>query len=335
MIRTFTAESADAIWRDAAAALMDGADVVRQESRIGPTRELLHCTFVLHRPRQRWVLSRRPALNPAFAIAETVWILQGRDDAAFVNFWNPKLPQFCGNAPTYHGAYGRRLRGTLGFDQLERVYHALRNNPDSRQAVLQIWDGRIDMPEASGRARDPDIPCNLVSMPKVRNGRLEWMQVMRSNDLFLGTPHNFVQFTVLQEVLAGWLGLEAGAYVQMSDSLHFYEKDMARIAVAPVAEPLENTAVLALAKDDFDRMLPELGGAMDRLAAPDLTAEGFRAVVRGTALPEGWRMAFGIAAADAARRRGWTEETAEAAALCTSPMLTAAWEGWVARRKLR
>lgn len=331
MTGRFVSDTADGIWRAAARDLMERDDVLRQDSRIGPTRELLHCTFVLNQPRQRWVLSRRPALNPAFAIAETVWILQGRNDADFVNFWNPLLPKFAGEGAIYHGAYGHRLRSNLGFDQLEQGYQALLNNPDSRQVILQIWDGRRDMPDASGRARDPDIPCNIASMPKIRDGRLEWMQVMRSNDLFLGTPHNFIQFTVLQEVMAGWLGIEPGSYVQLSDSLHFYERDMAQISVTETASTAVNTETLALPKDDFDRMLPVLGSAMDRLRAPELHRQEFLEVLRTPQLPRGWGMVFAIAAADAARRRGWQPEMEEAAALCTNPMLSEVWASWLDR----
>lgn len=331
MTGRFVADTADGIWRAAAEALTTSDEVLRQDSRLGPTRELLHCTFILRQPRQRWVLSRRPALNPAFAIAETVWILQGRDDASFVNFWNPALPKFAGGGTKYHGAYGYRLRKNLGMDQLERAYQALMSCPDSRQVVLQIWDGRIDLPDETGKARDPDIPCNIVSMPKIRDGRLEWMQIMRSNDLFLGTPHNFVQFTVLQEVMAGWLGVEPGTYVQVSDSLHFYENDLNKISVTPAPNLAENTEALSLPKDDFDHMLPEFGAAMGRLRSGDLIRRELHWLVHCSGLPRGWRMAFAIAAADAARRRGWQEDMEDAASVCTNPMLRAAWDAWLDR----
>lgn len=328
----FIADTADEVWRQAATALIHGNKVIRQESRLGTTRELLHCTFVVRDSRQRWVLSRRPALNPAFAIAEMVWILQGRDDAAFLNFWNPLLPQFAGDGPRYYGAYGWRLRKGLGLDQLERAYLCLLHNEYSRQVVLQIWDGRLDLPEETGVPRAPDIPCNIVAMPKIRDGRLEWLQVMRSNDLFLGTPHNFVQFTVLQEVMAGWLGVEPGHYVQVSDSLHFYESDLTKISVADIPEIQINSEILGLSKGDFDRMLPELGAIMDRLRAKELTAPELASLVCGCGLPDGWRSALAIAAADAARRWGWRDEMAEVAALCGNPMLRAAWDAWLHRK---
>ena len=49
---------------------------------------------------------------------------------------------------------------------------------------------------------------------------------MRSNDIFRGLPYNFVQFTSMQEILAGWLKINVGSYNHVSDSLHIYERDL-------------------------------------------------------------------------------------------------------------
>ena len=95
-----------------------------------------------------------------------------------------------------------------------------------------IWDATTDLPSNHGTPASDDIPCNVMAMPKIRHGRLEWMEVARSNDLFLGVPHNVVQFTSLQEILSGWLGLMPGAYVQLSDSLHAYERDVDAIRLS-------------------------------------------------------------------------------------------------------
>lgn len=330
MLPQFVGNTADAIWRQAAQTLTGQAH--RQDSRLGLTRELLHCTFLLTNPRQRWVLSRQPALNPAFAIAEVVWILRGHDDAGFPKFWNPALSRFVGEGDRYHGAYGHRLRSSLDLDQLERAWQALSANPDSRQVVLQIWDSNRDFPHADGRARDPDIPCNICSMPKVREGRLEWLQIMRSNDLFLGTPHNFVQFTVLQEVMAGWLGLEPGNYVQVSDSLHLYENGLTSMSVAETPPPLYPEESLALPKAEFEQVLECIGDAMDRLRAKDLKPEEVRRMTEAPSVPEAWANLLRIAAADATRRRGWQDDAMAAAATCTNAGLRASWEAW--RRRM-
>jgi thymidylate synthase len=137
MIKTFEANTADDLWRQAAEALLQGDDFLCQASRSGPIREYLHCSLHLTNPRQRWILSRQPALNPAFAIAEVIWILQGRNDAAFPNYWNPKLPEFAGYGDTYHGAYGHRLRSNFGFDQIERAYQALLAGMGKR--ICRTW----------------------------------------------------------------------------------------------------------------------------------------------------------------------------------------------------
>ena len=200
--------TADEVWQAAARLLLDPTQAVPQSSRAGDTFEALHVVLELQRPSQRWITSRSPAMNPAFALVEAFWIAAGRRDSGLPTYWNPALPRYCGSGESYHGAYGHRIRHHLGIDQLDRAYSALKSNPDSRQCVLQIWDSTVDLPSADGKPSNQDIPCNLLSIPKVRNGKLEWMQIIRSNDLFLGLPHNIVQFTVLQEMLSGWLGLE-------------------------------------------------------------------------------------------------------------------------------
>jgi thymidylate synthase len=331
MIKQFEGDTADEIWRQAAESLLFGEDSQHQESRLGAVKEYLHCCLHLRDPLQRWVLSRKPAINPAFAIAELIWILQGRDDAAFLNYWNPALPKFSGNDETYYGAYGQRLRTGLGFDQINRAYQVLAKNPDSRQVVLQIWDGQKDMPDQGGQSRSADIPCNIVAMPKVRAGRLEWMQVMRGNDLYLGTPHNFIQFTSLQEIMAGWLGLDVGSFVLVSDSLHVYEHDLAKLMIAETMPSARNTDSLALPKDKFDHVIRIIGIAMDELRTDSLLPARFIELIYNATLPKSWCNLLCIVAADAARRRNWVEEMESAGSECTNPALNAAWSAWLER----
>jgi thymidylate synthase len=61
---------------------------------------------------------------------------------------------------------------------------------------------------------------------------------MRSNDLFKGLPYNLIQFTTLQEIIAGWLRIEVGSYNHISDSLHLYESEFQD---ALAYEPAEQT----------------------------------------------------------------------------------------------
>lgn len=335
MVKIFEGDTADELWRKAADALLRGEDSLCQESRLGPIKELLHCSLHLKNPLQRWIQSRRPAINPAFAIAEVIWILHGRNDAAFLNYWNPKLPNFSGFGETYYGAYGYRLRRNLGFDQIENAYHALMANPNSRQVVLQIWDGQKDMPEFNGCPRESDIPCNVMAMLKIRNKKLEWLQVMRSNDIYRGTPHNIIQFTCLQEIFAGWLGVEVGSFVLIADSLHMYEHDYEEFYISENPSRTLNTESLSLPKEVFDKVLLEMVSAMDELRSAELIPKRFREQISNNNLPTSWQNLLCIVAADAARRRNWVNEMSAAHNKCSNQALSEAWLAWFERSKSR
>lgn len=325
-------KTADESWREAAELFAVGGPARPQRGRGGATEEVLHVMLQIADPRQRWVVSRTPPMNPAFALVEVFWIVAGRADIALPAFWNPRLPQYCGNAATLHGAYGYRLRAHLGIDQLDRVYRALERNPDSRQAVLQIWDSSIDLPHDDGTPARDDIPCNVVAMPKVRGGRLEWLQVMRSNDVFRGLPYNIVQFTALQEMIAGWLQVDVGAYHHLSDSLHVYANDLAAVreSVVPCpCPPDEHT--FALSRSDWNTAMANTIRRLEAMVAPAICPDSLREVALANDLPAAYEHSVRIAGADAARRHGWPDLADEFAEACDNAALRVLWSRWIGR----
>ena len=221
-MRYFCAASADLVWQQAVTALVEHPDF-EPIGRNGTTCEILPCVLRIEDPRQRWILSRRPPYNPAFGLVEFIWIITGNNESRVLNYWNPSLSKYTGASDFCHGAYGFRLRHEFGLDQIERAYQALSNAPDTRQIVLQIWKPGIDLPSINGQPITSDIPCNVMSLLKLRDGRLHWTQIMRSNDIMRGFPYNIIQFTMLQEVMAGWLKCQLGDYVHFADSLHLGE----------------------------------------------------------------------------------------------------------------
>lgn len=329
MITVFEGNSADEVWRHGITALHQVGHV--QRSRTGNTRELMHVLFSIQDPRQRWVVGRLPAMNPAFAIADAIWILCGRNDAEFVNYWNRQLPIYAGRADYYHGAYGYRLREHLHIDQLQRAYLALANNSDTRQVVLQIWDSRADFPDETGKAVNADIPCNVMSFLKIRDGALEWMQTNRSNDVFLGVPHNFVQFTTLQEVMAGWLGVELGSYNHLSDSFHLYERDVSKVSVDTEVTLLSNSDSLMLAKDESERTLRQLAEYIEQLISPDVSEQAVRSLAENSGLRSAYQNLFLVLCGECARRKNWLDLADEMSSRCTNPLLRQLWERWQTR----
>ena len=332
MFRSFEGQTADHVWQQVVEEFRAGDDVFVQPGRGGATKEILRAAITVNDPRQRWVASRQPPLNIAFALADVAWIMTGRNDLAFLEAWNSKLAKFVGKSPQLHGAYGHRLRHRLGLDQLTRAYQTLSDNPNSRQVVLQIWDSSVDLPNPDGSPVDQDIPCNVLSLLKVRGGKLEWLQILRSNDLFLGVPHNFVQFMCLQEVMAGWLGVECGAYHQISDSLHLYEHDEESVfASAPLPHLPSNTDSLALPKETSEAAFGELGRRIERMIAPGLRRDELEGIADWDEGPEAFRNMLAVLAAEVARKHKWADITDQVMTACTSHLYWELWRRWLDR----
>jgi thymidylate synthase len=324
-------ESADSVWQKALNMIMADGALNVSDSRTGATREVLHAHMRVTNPRQRWVVSRFPPVNPAFAIADAVWMVLGREDSAFLNAWNSQLPKFAGEGAAYHGAYGFRLRHRFGLDQLERVYQVLSSNSSTRQAVLQLWDPAIDLPSPDGTPVAADIPCNVCALLKVRNGRLDWMQILRSNDLMLGAPYNFIQFTTLQEVVAGWIGVEIGEYHHLSDSLHIYERDLPNVYGSHPVSEIANTDSLALSRAQSLEVFAQLGEFIERLADPGITQGELSSCQSVVGLPQSYRNLLCVVVAEAARRRLWTSSSNDSIEACTNPTLRYVWRRWCQR----
>jgi thymidylate synthase len=106
-----------------------------------------------------------------------------------------------------------------GIDQVQNVVRLLRSHPDSRRAVIQLFDA------ADIEKHYKEIPCTCTLQFMVRRRRLRMFTSMRSNDAFLGLPHDVFAFTMLQEIVARTLGLEMGDYKHAVGSLHLYESD--------------------------------------------------------------------------------------------------------------
>lgn len=331
MFRVFSGASADESWLTIVAALRDGRGVRDQPSRAGPTREILHAAVGIENPRARWVISRYPALNPAYPFAELIWTLNGREDSAFLTYFNSKLPDLAGDGPTFHGAYGKRLRSHLGFDQFARAYHALKHTPDSRQVVLQIWDGKIDLPAEDGSPVAADIPCNLLSLLKIREGRLEWTQVMRSNDIFRGIPYDFVQFTCLQEIIAGWLGIGLGPYCHVSDSLHAYLDNLDNILKAAPITPEADSSTLALPFRDSETVFRELAASVERIIDSRSSSSKLLSALHNCRLPESYKDMLAVLTAEGLRHRAAAAALSDAMSLCANPLYRQLWEQWLAR----
>ena len=322
--------TANDVWRKATSMLLRQKDTV--EGRTGNVFETLHSFITIEEPRQKWIYDRVPPVSIAYALAELVWIMNGEDCSDVINFFNPQLEKFAGRGKFYHGAYGKRIRSHFGFDQLEKAYYALQNVPESRQVVIQIYDTKEDFPIDNGKPRDDDIPCNICSMLKVRQGKLEWSQIMRSNDVLLGMPYNFIQFTGLQEILAGWLELDIGTYNHYSDSLHLYNRDISKVDIAEET-PLENKDSLSLCKEETEKLFKEIYERMKSLTSSGTVENDIYSLAQLDCGYNAYNNMMLIIASYVAKKKQNDDLVTELMKECTNKVYVAMWNRWIDRKR--
>lgn len=311
---TVTAQSANELYARVC------REVLAQGRRSAPrgldTTEILGAHLRLTEPHRRFVdVPPVRRLNPAFAVAEALWILSGSDDP-WIFTYNRSLEQYA-DGGRLQGAYGPRMRSWRGeVDQLEHVRRLLMRDPDSRQAVIQLYD-----PQRDTRGHR-DVPCTLNYRFFVRAGRLEMHTTMRSNDVWLGLPYDVFTATILHELMAGWLDVELGTYHHHVDSLHLYAQHY-QSAAAVAESAVEPSPVMAPVSAPAERLTEFLMSVVTGRVAPGSGA-GWSAMASILASYRRWSagdrtiaqaLAAGIGGELGGALRGWYAHLSEAGQL--------------------
>jgi thymidylate synthase len=191
----------------------------RVEPTQGPNQELFGVLLELTQPVAR--LSRTESKGTVFScLGETLWYLAGSNKLDFITHYLPDYGKYSDDGVTTWGAYGPRIFSTRGqVDQLENVVRLLRTKSPTRQAVIQLFHAE-DIVEAH-----KDVPCTCTLQFLLRENSLHLIVTMRSNDAYLGLPHDIFAFTFLQELVARQLDMNLGAYKHFVGSLHLYDRD--------------------------------------------------------------------------------------------------------------
>lgn len=240
---------------------------VRSDSRAGPVMVAPWPVMsVYEEPCERVLFEGKRDANPFFHLMEGLWMLAGRNDAAFLNRYVSNFGERFGEKDgTIHDAYGDRWRVAFGFDQLNAIVGKLRANPQDRQCVLTMWDpyephstigiveGQIGendfLGDWRGRPcnthvyfrvrdvayRDPPVTDQNSAEHEARITRgddklLDMTICCRSNDIVWGAyGANAVHFSMLLEYMAGRIGASVGTMYQLSNNLHGYSDVLAKI----------------------------------------------------------------------------------------------------------
>lgn len=133
-------------------------EILTHGGRIHPTKgaaiELTGVLLELTDPRAR--LSRTETRGKPFSfLGELCWYLAKTNALAFISYYLPAYEKYA-DGDVIFGGYGPRLFDRKGQDQLANVISILKKNPDSRKAVVQLFDAEDIVEEHK------DIPCTCT-----------------------------------------------------------------------------------------------------------------------------------------------------------------------------
>lgn len=196
------------------------------------TRFLDGVTITVSDIRDRWLSVEGRNSSAIAAIGETFWVLSGRNDLKFLSRVLPRAANFSDDGMTWRAAYGPRL---YAHGQLQSVIDRLRKNINTRQAYLTIYDPSLDSDvglakhNGSNEAKTKDMVCNLALLFAVVEGQLNLTVINRSQDVLWGMSSiNFIEFSIIQEVIAQVLDVDVGQYKLFSNNLHYYNNEVSQ-----------------------------------------------------------------------------------------------------------
>jgi thymidylate synthase len=157
----------------------------------GMTRELRGVLLEIRKPRAR--LSRTETRGKSFScLGELLWYMTKANDLEFITLYIRRYEKESDDGKTVYGGYGPRFFRHRGQDQIANVIELLKKRRNTRRAVVQLFDA-----EDIG-SDHLEIPCTTTLQFMIRNDCLDAIVNMRSNDAFMGLPHDVFCFSMLQ-----------------------------------------------------------------------------------------------------------------------------------------
>lgn len=108
-------------------------------------------------------------------------------------------------------------------DQVTKIINRLREDPDSRQLWISLWNPDKDPDFLGGISR---VPCSLGYGLQVRDGKLNLHYVMRSCDFATHFRNDVYLAIRFLEWVAEKTGYPVGSFTHTIFSLHVYNKDV-------------------------------------------------------------------------------------------------------------
>lgn len=154
-------------------------------------------------------------------IHELLWFLDGDTNIKYlkdngVRIWDEWADEHGDLGPVYGYQWRNWPDGNGGtIDQIEKLIHNIKNNPDSRRLIVSAWN----VADVDNMALPP---CHTFFQFYVADGKLSCQLYQRSADVFLGVPFNIASYSLLVLMVAQVCGLQPGEFVHTFGDAHLY-----------------------------------------------------------------------------------------------------------------
>jgi thymidylate synthase len=184
-------------------------------------------------------------------VAEQIWFISGaRKPEIFLRDYTKIWDIFTNPGDVVTVAYGYRWRKHFGRDQLKLLIDLLEKEPSSRHGVVVTWDPAQD---GLSLFKKKNVPCPYTFTVNIVGGRLHLHNIIRSNDIVLGTPADVAGFALLQCILAQKLGVRPGIYSHSISNAHIYENHYFGADEMIKRENKHSTIRLSLPEKSFEK----------------------------------------------------------------------------------
>ena len=167
-------------------------------------------------------------------VHELLWFLNGSTDNndlknQGVHIWDEWETKTGDLGPIY-GYQWRSWPKANGeqIDQIDKVIHQIKDNPDSRRIIVSAWnvadlpDETISPQQNVANRKMALAPCHALFQFFVSGGKLSCQLYQRSCDTFLGLGFNIASYSLLTSMIAQQCDLEVGEFIWTGGDVHLY-----------------------------------------------------------------------------------------------------------------
>ena len=161
-------------------------------------------------------------------IHELLWFIDGDTNIKYlkdnnVRIWDEWADEDGNLGPVYGHQWRSWPDGKGGtIDQITKLVHALKNNPDSRRHIVSAWN----VADVENMALPP---CHTLFQFYVADGKLSCQLYQRSADTFLGVPFNIASYALFTMMLAQVCDLKLGDFVHTFGDAHIYSNHLEQV----------------------------------------------------------------------------------------------------------